>query len=119
MEVNKEVKVVDESDIIKVSLKNNPIRFIIVKGYIFEVNINFDGDLLQCNECAVYIDYRCTLRVKNSFTGISTICGYISFLIRTPIHKGSSIALKRMIGRISLLVSRYMIHNEECANCHY
>lgn len=118
MEVNKEVKVVDESDIIKVSLKNNPIRFIIVKGYIFEVNINFDGDLLQCNECAVCIDYRCTLRVKSSFTGISTICGYISFLIRTPIH-GDSIVLKRMIGRISLLVSRYMIHNAECANCHY
>lgn len=44
---------------------------------------------------------------------------YISFfLIRTPIHN-DSIALKRMIGRISLLVSRYMIHNAECANCHY
>lgn len=118
MEVNKEVKIVDESDIIKVSLKNNPIRFIIVKGYIFEVNINFDGDLLQCNECAVWIDYKCTLKVKNAFTWISTICGYIPFLIRTPIHK-DSISLKRMTGRISLLVSRYIVHNAEYTNGHY
>lgn len=53
MEVNRKVKIVGESDIIKVSLKNNPIGFIIVKEYIFEVNINFDGGGIYYNVMSV------------------------------------------------------------------
>lgn len=110
----KNVEIVDESDVIKVPFKDNPVKFVIVKGCIFEVEIDFNGNLLQCIECAVWVNCSCILKVKTASTGIEAMCSYLSFLMKTPIYKDN--ILKRKVGYISLLVSNYMIYNAECAN---
>lgn len=112
-----EVKIVDKSDVIKVRFKDNPFRFIIVEGEVFEVEVNFNGKLLKCNRCAIYnMTHRCRLRVAiDSYYGDIPICNYITMTTEAYIF-AENIVLKKWISHISLFIASYMVYNAECAN---